>query len=156
VALTYDQIKEAVTEHMRAEQEQDWEFLTDQLDDDVEYALNTVWSPEDPEPYGGHFVGTKTYLELWHAVYRNFESYDIEIEDVVIEVERRMAFVRLQVTAVPKQEWYGLPAGRPVRWRSAAICVFDEDGHMLSENAYGSFPPIMEGYRRAVEYTGAG
>lgn len=152
MTLTEEQIRQAVQEHMRAEQQQDFDFLDHQLDEHVDYRLNTVWHPDDPTPYGGHFQGTETYLELWRAVYRNFASYEIEIEDMVIQAERGLAFVQLQVTAVPNQDWYGFPAGQPVRWRSAALCQFDDDGHMLAENAYGSFPPIMEGYRRTLAF----
>ena len=63
-----------------------------------------------------------------------------------------MSFVMLQITAVPVAEWNGLPAGEPIRWFPSAVCVFDDNGHMLSETVYGSFPPIMDGYRRVQEF----
>ncbi len=155
MALTAARIIDEVTEHMRAEQEQDIDFLSHQLDEDVAYALTTVSSPDDPSPYGGYFSGQGTYLDLWRAMYQTFESYDIEIVEILPIVEQKKAFVRVQVTVVPHQDWYGLPAGRPIRWNSAAMLEFDDEGHMLAETAYGSFPAILEGYRRTREFHGA-
>jgi hypothetical protein len=152
MTLTAARIIDEVTEHMRAEQEQDIAFLSQQLDEDVAYALSTVSSPDDPSPYGGYLSGQGTYLDLWRALYRTFRSYNIEIVEILPMVEHKKAFVRLQVTVVPNEEWYGLPAGRPIRWNSAALLQFDDEGHMLAETAYGSFPAIMEGYHRAREF----
>jgi hypothetical protein len=149
--LTYDELETAVAEHMRAERERDLDFLGEQLVPDVEYVIKTVSNPDDPTPYGT-FIGAETYLNMWRRLYTIFASYEIEIEDTVLDPSRGLAFVRLQVTAVPVREWNGLPAGRPVRWWPAAVCAFDDDGRMLSETVYGSFPPIMDGYRRALEY----
>lgn len=151
MALTRDQLEHAVSEHMRAERERDLDFLKEQLDDDVEYIIKTVAHPEDPTPYG-EFVGSETYLNMWRRLYTIFSSYEIEVEDTILDPERGQAFVRLQVTALPVADWNGMPAGQPVRWWPSAVCVFDDDGHMLSETVWGSFPPIMDGYRRALDY----
>ena len=146
-------LEDAVLEHMRAERERDMDALREQLHEDVDYVIKTPAHPDDPTPHG-HFVGAETYIAMWERLYRIFSTYDIEIEDVVVNTERAQAFVRLKITAVPVEEWNGLPAGEPICWWPSAICEFDENGHMLSETVYGSFPPIMDGYRRVREYLG--
>jgi SnoaL-like domain len=151
VALTRSQLEAAVYEHMRAERERDMDALREQLDEDVEYLIKTPAHPDDPTPHG-HFAGSETYIGMWERLYTIFATYEIEIDDIVLDTERGQAFVMLQITAVPGAEWNGLPAGEPIRWYPAAVCVFDDDGHMLSETVYGSFPPIMDGYRRVQAF----
>lgn len=146
-------LEEAVMDHMRFERDRALDDLRDQLRDDVDYVIKTPAHPEDPTPYG-HFIGADTYIDMWERLYKIFETYDIEVQDVVVDAERGRAFVQLQVTAVPFEEWNGLPAGEPIRWWPAAIVEFDESGKMLRETVYGSFPPIMEGYKRMREYHG--
>jgi hypothetical protein len=145
----------AVREHMRAERDRDMDALRVQLHEDVDYFIKSPAVVGDPTPHG-HFIGRETYISMWERLYTIFSSYDIEIEDTVLDPERGHALVRLQITAVPVAEWRGLPAGQAVRWWPAAVCAFDEDGRMLSETVYGSFPPTMDGYDRMREYARTG
>ena len=149
--ITRSQLEAAVLEHMRAERERDMDALREQLDENVDYLIRTPAHAEDPTPHG-HFSGSETYVSMWERLYTIFSSYEIEIEDIALDTERGQAFVRLCITAVPQVEWNGIPAGEPIQWWPAAVCVFDDDGHMLSETVYGSFPPIMDGYRRVQQY----
>jgi hypothetical protein len=103
--------------------------------------------PDDPTPYG-QFTGSETYVSMWERLHEIFSSYTIEIEDVIVLPERSAAFVRLEITAVPIEDWNGLPAGEPVRWWPAAICEFDDDANMTRETVWGSAPPFLAGYER--------
>ena len=149
--LTREQLEHAVWEHMRAESERDMDFLRHQLVEDVDYIIKTPAHPDDPTPYG-HFVGSETYVAMWERLHTVFSSYEIEIEDVIVLPERSAAFVRLEITAVPIEEWNGLPAGEPVRWWPAAICEFDENANMTRETVWGSMPPFLAGYARMLEF----
>jgi len=151
VALRREQIEDAVREHMRAESERDMGFLRHQLVEDVDYDIRTMSHPDDPTPYG-HFRGSETYIGMWDALHEIFSSYTIEIEDTIVLEERSAAFVRLQITAVPYEEWNGLPAGEPVRWWPCAICEFDDNSEMTRETVWGSAPPFLAGYQRMLEY----
>jgi hypothetical protein len=144
-------LRDAVLEHMRAECERDMDALRVQLHEEVDYLIRTPAHPEDPTPHG-HFVGSETYIAMWERLYTIFEQYDIEVLDLFVDPAQGRAFIQLQITATPFEAWRGLPAGEPVRWWPSAICVFDPDGHMLSETVFGSFPPIMDGYERALAY----
>jgi hypothetical protein len=147
VALTREQLEEAVWEHMRAESERDMDFLRHQLVEDVDYDIRTMSHPDDPTPYG-HFTGSETYVSMWENLHTIFSSYKIEIEDVIVLTERSAAFVRLEITAVPIRDWNGLPAGEPVRWWPCAICEFDDNANMTRETVWGSAPPFLAGYQR--------
>lgn len=151
MALTREQILEAVSEHMRAESERDMDFLRHQLLEEVDYVIKTPAHPDDPTPYG-HFVGSETYIGMWDRLHEVFSSYAIEIEDTIVLEERQAAFVRLKITAVPVEDWNGLPAGEPICWWPAAICEFTDDGHMLRETVWGSMPPFLAGYQRMQEF----
>jgi hypothetical protein len=144
-------IRAAVDEHMRAESERDMGFLRHQLVDDVDYVIKSPCHPNDPTPYG-HFVGSATYIDMWDRLHEIFSRYAIEIEDTIVLEERQAAFVRLRITATPREEWNGLPAGEPVCWFPAAICEFDDRGHMTRETVWGSLPPILAGYGRTREF----
>jgi hypothetical protein len=151
VPLSRDEILQAVQEHMRAESERDMGFLRHQLVEDVDYDIRTMAHPDDPTPYG-HFTGSETYISMWDRLHEIFSSYAIEIEDTIVLEERSAAFVRLQITAVPREEWNGLPAGEPVRWWPVAICDFDDNGNMTRETVWGSAPPFLAGYQRMLEF----
>ena len=144
-------LRDAVHEHMRAESERDMDALRAQLHHDVDYLIRTPAHPEDPTPHG-HFVGSETYISMWERLYTIFDPYAIEVLDLFVDPAQGRAFIQLQITATPLAPWRGLPAGEPVRWWPSAVCVFDEDGHMLSETVFGSFPPTMDGYERALAY----
>jgi hypothetical protein len=144
-------LRDAVLEHMRAEAERDMDALRQQLDENVDYLIRTPAHPDDPTPHG-HFVGKETYIAMWERLYRIFERYEIAVLDLFVDPRHGRAFIELQITATPFEEWLGLPAGQPVRWWPSAICTFDQAGRMLSETVFGSFPPIMDGYARAVTY----
>ena len=149
--LTRDEILEAVNEHMRAESERDMGFLRHQLEEDVDYVIKSPCHPDDPTPFG-HFVGSETYISMWDALHEIFSRYAIEIEDTIVLEERQAAFVRLRITATPKEDWNGLPAGEPICWFPAAICEFTDDGHMLRETVWGSLPPTLAGYHRTQAF----
>lgn len=151
MAITRDELEAAVREHMVAEAVRDLDRLRGTLDEDVEYVIRTPAYPDDPTPYG-HFTGADTYIAMWEHLYELFETYEIELLDVAADPERGEAFCRLQITATPKEEWYGLPAGKPIRWWPAAVCAFDDSGTMLSETVFGSFPPILAGFDRMKAY----
>lgn len=149
--LSRDEILEAVGEHMRAESERDMGFLRHQLTDDVDYVIKAPCHPGDPTPYG-HFVGSDTYIDMWDRLHEIFSQYAIEIEDTIVLEERQAAFVRLRITAVPVEEWNGLPAGEPICWFPAAICEFSDDGHMTRETVWGSLPPTLAGVARTKAF----
>ena len=60
--------------------------------------------------------------------------------------------MRLSITAVPYEDWNGLPAGEPVSWFPCAICEFAEDGSMTRETVWGSMPPFLAGYERMKQF----
>lgn len=154
MALTAEELEAAVREHVRAEESRDLDAIRATLDEDVEYVIRTPACSDDPEPYG-LFGGADVYLAMWERLYETFAVYDIELLDVVVNVERRQTFITLHNTAVPANDWNGIPAGQRISWWPAAICEFAEDGRMIRETVFGSLPPFLEGYRRMTEFAAA-
>lgn len=149
--LTAEQLEGTVREHIRAESAFDLAALRDTLHDHVAYELKVPRYPDDPEPYGC-FEGADVYLDMWRYLHEVFSSYDIDLEGVTVNPERGLVWVQIKATAVPVQEWHGLPAGKPLQWFAAAACTFDDDALMTRETVYGSFPPTLLGYLRMREF----
>ena len=153
MALTRQKIEQMVREHVRAEGEQDYDALRATLLKDVEYEIKTPAYPDDPTPYG-HFTGDDTYIAMWRRLFEIFVSYDIVVEDVLVDEPGKKAWVTIKATAVPREDFHGLPKGKSMTWWSAAMCFFDDEGRMTKETVYGSFPPVMAGFLRMKEFTG--
>ena len=149
--VTRKQLEHIMREHVRSEGEQDYEVLRGTLHPDVEYEVKAPSYPDDPSPYG-KFQSADVYIEMWKRLYRMFASYKIEVEDLQIDDSCKRAWVRIKATAIPHEEWNGLPRGKPMCWWSAAQCDFDDEGRMTKETVYGSFPPVMAGYLRMKEF----
>ena len=91
---------------------------------------------------------------MWKRLFQIFVSYKIEIDDLQIDESCLRAWVRIKATAIPREDFNGLPKGKPMNWWSAAQCDFDHEGRMVKETVYGSFPPVMAGYNRMKEFVG--
>jgi hypothetical protein len=145
--LTRDQLEAAVREHVRAEAAYDQPGLRATLHEDVEYRIKAPVYPDDPTPYG-HFSGAETYLAMWDRLHEIFERYDLELEHLSVVPETNQAWIVTRAEAVPRAGWFDLPAGKPMHWWAAAICDFDDNGHMTRETVYGSLPPQLAGWDR--------
>ncbi len=147
------ELERIMREHVRSEGEQDYDVLRGTLHHNVEYEVKAPCYPDDPNPYG-LFKGADVYIEMWKRLFQIFVSYKIEIDDLQIDDSCLRAWVRIKATAIPREDFNGLPKGKPMNWWSAAQCDFDHEGRMVKETVYGSFPPVMAGYNRMKEFVG--
>ena len=146
-------LEQVVREHIRTEGVQDLEGLRNTLHENVEYGIKAPAYPDDPTPYGS-FRGAETYLDMWRNLHKIFSSYEIELQKVHIPEGTNEAWLTIQATAVPREDYHGLPKNKPMCWWAAAICEFDDDFRMTRETVYGSFPPTVAGWLRMKAFTG--
>jgi steroid delta-isomerase-like uncharacterized protein len=145
--LSAARLRELAEEHFVAENSRDVQAIVDTVADEVEYHVKSPSYPDDHEPFGVT-SGADGVRHLWENMYETFTDYQIVLDDVLAWPERNQALALVTITATPKEEFEGLPAGRPFRYSVAALCDYDEDGKMTRETVYGNMAIVLWGIRR--------
>jgi steroid delta-isomerase-like uncharacterized protein len=152
--LSAERLREIVEEHFEAENSRDLQAIVDTVDDHVEYHVKSPSYPDDTTPFGVT-SGAESVRRLWENLYETFTDYRIAVDDVLTYPERNQALALVTITATPKDEFEGLPAGKPFRYSVAALCDYNDDGLMTRETVYGNMAIVIWGLRRMREFLDA-
>lgn len=152
--LTEKQLKDALKEHFDAEARRDIPGILDTVTDDIEYHVIGPYYPDDPVKKTATAQGREAVRRLWETYYSKFLSYQIECpeEEMLVWPERGLVFAQVRITATPAVDFEGFPAGKPFRYRTGALCAFDDNGKMTSETVYGSLGQVLVDFRRMREF----
>jgi predicted ester cyclase len=149
--LTAERLREIVEEHFAAENSRDVQAIVDTVDDHVEYHVKSPSYPDDSTPFGVT-SGSDGVRKLWENMYDTFTDYRIVLDDVLTYPDRNQAFALVTITATPKEEFEGLPAGKPFRYSVAALCDYNDEGLMTRETVYGNMAIVIWGLRRMHQF----
>ena len=152
--LSAEQMKKAALEHFEAEAQLDVDWICDTVSDNAEYEVVAPWYNDDPLRKGMSTEGRKAVRELWQGALETFAHYHIECreDEMLVVAERNMVFAQVRITVTPKQDFEGLPGGKPFSYKAGALCTFDESGKLCKETVFGSMPTVLMGLRRMREF----
>jgi len=153
--LTEKQLMAAAKEHFAAEDARDLARLARTVSDDVEYLVREPYYPDDPGAITKR-QGQGAVLDLWSGYYERFDAIRIECEeeDMVAFPGRNLVFCNVKILATPNQDFFGFPAGKPIRSLVGALCKFNDDGKMTSEAVYGDMGAVLTGVARMRAFLG--
>jgi len=152
--LTSKKLKELLREHFDAEQQRDVQWIKDTVSHDCEYEVIGPYYPDDPIKKGKTAEGREAVGALWENYFRKFSSYEIECgeEDMIAMPEEGLVFAKVSITATPAEDFEGFPAGKPFKYRTGALCWFDESGEMTKEMVFGSLGQVLIDLRRMRDF----
>ena len=155
--LTADDLRRICVEHFVAENNRSVEEIIATVDEDVEYHVMSPGYPDDPEPFGVT-SGEAAVRQMWVNLYSMFDPYQIEWDESewMVDAAKGQVFARVMITATPLQNFEGLPAGKPFRYRVAALCDFNQEGRMTRETIYGNLAIVFWGINRMREFLAVG
>jgi hypothetical protein len=152
--LTEQRLKELLREHFDAEAQRDVQWIMDTVSHDCEYNVIGPFYPDDPIKKGKTADGRAAVGALWENYYRKFASYEIDCpdENMIAWPEQGLIFANVNITATPKVDFEGFPAGKPFCYQTGALCWFDENGEMTREKVFGSLGQVLMDLRRMRDF----
>lgn len=152
--LTIEQLKKATMEHFEAEAKLDVDRVCDTVTEYAEYEVVAPFYADDPQRKGVATEGRAAVRELWDGALHRFSHYKIRCdeEDLVIIPERNMVFAQVHIAVTPMDDFEGFPAGKPISYKTGALCLFDDKGKLAKETVFGSMPTVLLGLRRMREF----
>lgn len=152
--LSIEQLKKATLEHFEAESALDVDWVCDTVTDGAEYEVVAPFYADDPQRMGVATEGRSAVRALWSGALQRFARYQIECreEELVLIPERNTVFAQVRIAVTPKEDFEGFPAGRPISYKTGALCVFDDNGKLAKETVFGSMPTVLLGLRRMRDF----
>lgn len=156
--LTYDQLKKATMEHFEAEAQLDVDRVCDTVTEHAQYEVVAPFYADDPQRKGVATEGRHAVRELWDGALQRFARYQIECreDELLVIPERNMVFAQVRIAVTPKEDFEGFAAGKPIHYKTGALCVFDDNGKLCKETVFGSMPTVILGLRRMRDFLHGG
>ncbi len=152
--LSAEQLKKATLEHFEAEAQLDVDWVCDTVSEHAEYEVVAPFYADDPQRKGISTEGKAAVRELWQGALERFSTYAIECreDEILIIPERNTVFAQVRISVTPANDFEGFPAGKPLSYKTGALCVFDDTGKLIKETVFGSMPTVLLGLRRMRDF----
>ncbi len=152
--LTPAQLKQALKEHFDAEAARDVDWICDTVTEDAEYHVIGPYYPDDPVKKKATAQGREAVRQLWINYFDSFSSYTIKCDeaDMFPIADTNLIFARVSITATPKRDFEGFPAGKPFCYKTGALCEFNDQGKLSMETVFGSLGQVLFDFRRMREF----